>query len=60
LPATLSVDASQAYANNMYAFLEEIIKDGQVVLNLSDEIQKGACITHGGEVVNEMVKQKSM
>lgn len=60
LPATLSVDASQAYSNNMYAFLEEIIKDGQVVLNLSDEIQKGACITHGGEVVNEMVKQKSM
>ncbi len=57
LPATVSVDASQAYANNMLAFLEEIVKDGQVALNLMDEIQKGACITHDGEVVNELVKK---
>ena len=57
LPATLSVDASKAYANNMLAFLEEVVKDGQVALNLLDEIQKGASITHNGEVVNELVKK---
>lgn len=57
LPATLSVDASQAYSNNMLAFLDEIAKSGTLTLNLADEIQKGACITHGGEVVNELVKK---
>lgn len=57
LPATLSVDASQAYANNMLAFLDGLVKDGQMALNLDDEIQKGACITHGGEVVNELVRK---
>jgi len=56
LPSMLSVDASQAYANNMFAFLEEIIEGGQVLLDLEDEVQRGAVITHGGEVVNELVK----
>jgi NAD(P) transhydrogenase subunit alpha len=57
LPASLSVDASQAYANNMLAFLDEVVKNGQLTINLNDEIQKGACITHGGTVMNELVKQ---
>jgi NAD(P) transhydrogenase subunit alpha len=57
LPATLAVDASQAYANNMLAFLDEVAKGGVITLNLADEIQKGACMTHGGEVVNELVKK---
>jgi len=57
LSSTLSVDASLAYGNNMLAFLGEIAKGGQVTINLADEIQKGACITHGGAVVNEMVSK---
>lgn len=56
LPSTLSVDASQAYANNMFAFLEEITEGGQILLDLDDEVQKGAMIVHKGEVVNELVK----
>jgi proton-translocating NAD(P)+ transhydrogenase subunit alpha len=61
LPALVPVHASQMYANNMLAFLSEIIKthdgDAQVTLDLEDEVQKGAAITHGGDVVNDMVKQ---
>lgn len=56
LPSTLSVDASQAYANNMFAFLEEITEGGQILLDLDDEVQKGAMIVNKGEVVNELVK----
>ncbi len=61
LPATVSVHASQVYANNMHALLKEILdtpKDGSPALrvNLEDEIQKGAVITHGGQVTNEVVR----
>ncbi|MBI1335543.1 MAG: Re/Si-specific NAD(P)(+) transhydrogenase subunit alpha [Phycisphaera sp.] len=55
LPALVPAHATQAYANNMLSFLKEILIDKQLKLNLEDEIQKGACITHGGKIVNEMV-----
>ena len=65
LPALLPVHASQAYSSNMVAFLSELIaapqKDSgqpaQIKLNFDDEIQKGAVITHNGQVVNELVRQ---
>ena len=57
LAATVPVDASQAYANNMLSFISEFAKEGKIELNLEEEIQKGACITHGGEIRNEMVRK---
>ena len=59
LPAMLPLSASQVYANNMHAFLKEIIDEGQLKLNLEDEIQKGAAITHDGQVVNPLVQEVS-
>jgi NAD(P) transhydrogenase subunit alpha len=58
LPALVPVHASQAYAHNMHALLKELIVDGQIKLDFEDEIQKGAAITHDGQIVNEMVKSK--
>jgi len=29
---------------------------GKLALNFDDEVIKGACITHDGEIVNERVK----
>ena len=59
LPRLLPVHASQAYATNMQNFLGEFItKEGELKLNLEDEIQKGAAITHDGAVVNTMVSEK--
>jgi H+-translocating NAD(P) transhydrogenase subunit alpha len=56
-PATMSVDASKMYGKNMINFLKLIIdKEGAMQLNFEDEIVKGTCITHGGQVVNERVK----
>ncbi|MEE9211495.1 MAG: Re/Si-specific NAD(P)(+) transhydrogenase subunit alpha [Phycisphaeraceae bacterium] len=55
LPALVPVHASQVYANNMLAFLKELVADGDLKLDLQDEIQKGAVITYAGKVVNEMV-----
>lgn len=51
-------DASKLYARNVLNFLKLIIgKEGQPELNFEDDIVKGACITHGGAIVNERVKQ---
>jgi len=56
LPATMPVHASQLYARNVTELLHEFVKNGAVALDFADEIVKGACVTHGGEVVNDAVK----
>jgi len=56
LPATMPVHASQLYARNVTELVREFVKDGSLALNFDDEVIKGACVTHGGEIVNEAVK----
>lgn len=56
LAATTPGDASKMYGKNVSNFLQLIItKEGQINLNFEDDIVKGCCITHGGNVVNERV-----
>src|SRR5207244_6986447 len=56
LPATMPVHASQLYARNVTELLREFVKDGALALDFNDEVIKGACVTHGGAVVNDAVK----
>ena len=56
LPATTPVHASQLYARNVTELLRELVKDGALAIDLGDEVVRGACITHAGEVVNDAVK----
>jgi NAD(P) transhydrogenase subunit alpha len=56
LPATMPVHASQLYARNVTELLREFVKDRALALNFEDEIIRGACVTHGGEIVSEAVK----
>lgn len=57
LQATLPSDASKLYGKNILNFLQLIItKEGTINLNWADDLVKGSCITHGGEVVHERVK----
>src|SRR5438128_9251641 len=56
LPATMPVHASQLYARNVTELLQALVKDGQLALDFDDEVVKGACVTHGGEIVSEAVK----
>ena len=58
LAASMPSDASKLYGKNLFNFLQLIInKEGKLNLNWEDDLVKGSCITHGGEVVNERVKQ---
>ena len=54
LQATMPSDASKLYGKNVLNFLQLIItKEGAINLNWEDDLVKGSCITHGGEIVNE-------
>jgi len=55
LPGRIAADASSLYAKNLVAFLELILKDGAVSVDLDDEILKASAITRGGAVVHEGV-----
>jgi NAD(P) transhydrogenase subunit alpha len=48
--------ASQMYARNLTAFLQYLVKDGKLQLNLEDEIVRDTLVTHGGEIVNQRVR----
>jgi H+-translocating NAD(P) transhydrogenase subunit alpha len=57
LPSTMPSDASKLYGKNVLNFLQLIItKEGQLNLNWEDELVKGSCVTHNGEVIHERVK----
>jgi H+-translocating NAD(P) transhydrogenase subunit alpha len=57
VPSTMPLHASQLYARNVANLLLHLVKDGAINLDFDDEITKGCCITHGGEIVNERAKQ---
>jgi NAD(P) transhydrogenase subunit alpha len=56
LSSTIPTDASKMYGKNLMNFLKLIVKEGALTLNFEDDIVKGTCITHGGEITNERVK----
>ena len=57
LQSTMPSDASKLYGKNMVNFLQLIIdKDANLNLNWEDDLVKGACITHNGEIINDRVK----
>jgi NAD(P) transhydrogenase subunit alpha len=55
LPATIPVHASQLYSRNLTAFLSPLIKDGNLTIDMKDDVVGPSCVTHGGEVVNSRV-----
>jgi NAD(P) transhydrogenase subunit alpha len=57
VPSTMPLATSQLYARNVANLLLHLVKDGAITLDFEDEITKGACVTHGGEIVNERAKQ---
>jgi len=57
LAATMPSDASKLYGKNILNFLQLVIsKEGSLNLNFEDDLVKGTCVVHGGEVTNERVK----
>jgi NAD(P) transhydrogenase subunit alpha len=56
-PAQKPLDASRMFGKNVLNFMKLMIGDeGSLNLNFDDDIVKGTCITHAGEIYNERVK----
>jgi NAD(P) transhydrogenase subunit alpha len=59
LPSDVPVNSSQMYAKNLTTFLKHLAPEGELVLDLEDEITAGAMLTHRGEIVNEAVRERA-
>lgn len=57
LPATMPTHASLLFSRNLTNFVTTFTKDKTFQLDLNDDIQKGALITHNGEVVHEPTRK---
>jgi NAD(P) transhydrogenase subunit alpha len=55
LPATVPVHASQLYSRNVTAFLTPLIKNGELQLDMNDDVVGPSCVTHQGQIVNQRV-----
>ena len=50
LPATVAHTASKLYANNVTDFLRNIVEDGDLAIDLEDEIVDSTLLTHEGTI----------
>jgi len=57
IPSRMPVHASEMYSKNLYNFISPFIKDGVLNLDWSDDVLKGACLTHEGQIKHEGVKK---
>ena len=61
LPGEVAIHASQVYSANIFNLIDEFWDQKNSILEIttSDEILSGCLVTHKGEFVNSMVKERS-
>lgn len=58
LPATMPYHASQLFAKNISSFALNLLRDGELHLNLEDQIISETLLTREGQVVHPRVREK--
>ena len=58
LPATMPADASMLYSRNVVALLQNVLKEGALNFDLSDEVTSGSLLTPEGKVVHAPTAQR--
>ena len=53
LSSDMAYHASTMYSKNISALLEHLAPQAALKVDLEDEITRGACVTHEGQVVHE-------
>jgi H+-translocating NAD(P) transhydrogenase subunit alpha len=57
-PSEMSSDASKMFGSNVINLLKILVgKDGNLILNLEDEIVRGTLAVHSGEYISQRIKQ---
>jgi NAD(P) transhydrogenase subunit alpha len=59
LPSRLSHTASQQFANNVYNFLSNMLAEGDLDVDFSDEIIDATLLTHDGEIRNPHIDDEA-
>jgi len=57
LPGSMPVHASELYSKNVAAFLTYMVKDGQLNLDIEDEIISGSLYSHNSEITHAPTKE---
>jgi NAD(P) transhydrogenase subunit alpha len=57
LPATVPYHASQMYAKNVATFLQHLVAEAQLKLDLDDEITRDTLVVRDGEVVSPRIRE---
>lgn len=60
LPSLMPFHASQMYSRNVHALLELLIKNGELSIDLNDDVIREMCITHQGKIQNETVRKMAL
>ena len=58
LPATVPYHASQTYSRNVSSFLTHLLSEGELRIDLEDEITRETLVARDGEVVHERVRER--
>ncbi|MBS3945551.1 MAG: Re/Si-specific NAD(P)(+) transhydrogenase subunit alpha [Melioribacter sp.] len=56
LPSLVPYNASEMYSKNLLSLIEYSANDGNFIIDMEDEIFKGAVIVKDGEVINQRIK----
>ena len=56
-PSDIPYHASQMFAKNVVTFLLHLVKEGQLNLDMEDEIVRDTLVTRDGEVVNSRIRE---
>ena len=59
LPSEIPANSSQLYARNLTTFLMHLTNEGELVLDLEDEITSGTMLTHDGKITNEAARKRA-
>ena len=54
VPSMLGEHASELYSKNQLNLIELFVKDGAISIDWEDEVLAKSCLTHDGEIKNEM------
>jgi NAD(P) transhydrogenase subunit alpha len=57
IPGLMPVHASELYGKNISALLLYMAKDGEINIDMEDEIISGSMFTHQGKITNQQTKQ---
>jgi NAD(P) transhydrogenase subunit alpha len=57
IPSSVPYHASQLYSKNLLTFLQHLVKDGELRIDMEDEITRETLMTTGGEIVHPKLRE---